>query len=255
MLNTLFHYPHVLDRHCKGPAAEERKLFLAHCASGGSPNSTLLRLASELLLIARRIDLDGNPTITYEEIEITADRWVADQQQHHRIESARYSRERFIRTATAWLRFLGRLQEPEEKTSPFANLIHDFEHYSREERGLSPRTVSNRCWHVQTFLRWLSAQGCDLGDLPLEQVDAFIALKRTEGWCRVTMATAVRALRSFFHYAGEQGWCAASLAAGIEGPRLFSQETLPVGPKWEDVQQLIASTDSDRPQDIRDRAV
>jgi len=39
---------------------------------------------------------------------------------------------------------------------------------------------------------------------------------------------------------------------GIEGPRLFSHEALPVGPKWEDVQRLIASTDTNDPHDIRD---
>jgi len=46
-----------------------------------------------------------------------------------------------------------------------------------------------------------------------------------------------------------------SLAVGTEGPRLFSHETLPVGPKWEEVQRLIASADTDRHQDIRDRAI
>ncbi|MCK7539544.1 MAG: tyrosine-type recombinase/integrase [Marinilabiliales bacterium] len=69
------------------------------------------------------------------------------------------------------------------------------------------------------------------------------------------MASGASALRSFFRYAGEQGWCAARLAPGIEGPRLFSHEALPVGPKWEDVQRLIASTDTNDHHDIRDRAI
>ncbi|MCK7539545.1 MAG: hypothetical protein MZV63_55890 [Marinilabiliales bacterium] len=29
----------------------------------------------------------------------------------------------------------------------------------RDERGLSPHTIHNRCWHVQAFLNWLSEQG------------------------------------------------------------------------------------------------
>jgi site-specific recombinase XerD len=69
------------------------------------------------------------------------------------------------------------------------------------------------------------------------------------------MAAVASALRSFLRYAGEQGWCSRRLAGGIEGPRLFSHETLPVGPKWEDVQRLIRSTDTDNPHDIRDRAI
>lgn len=255
MFDTLFHYPRVLARHCEGPAANERALYLAHFASGGAAHSTLLGLAPELLVIARRIDLDGERSIPFSEIEAAADRWVDCQRRHHRVRLANFSKTRFIRTATAWLRFLGRLVEPEEKPAEFAGLVSEFEHFLHDERGLSRHTIDNRCWHAHAFLRWLGLQGIGLAELQLEQVDAFLALKHTQGWCRVSMATAVNALRSFFRYAGEKGWCAPVLAVGVEGPRLFSQESLPVGPKWEDVQRLIASADTDIPKDIRDRAI
>ena len=135
------------------------------------------------------------------------------------------------------------------------NCAVELARHLRDERGLSTHTIHNQCWHVQAFLNWLSEQGGGLAELRLEQVDAFLALKRERGWCRVSMASAASALRSFFRYAGEQGWCSVRLAAGIEGPRLFSHEALPVGPKWEDVQRLIASTDTNDHQDIRDRAI
>ena len=255
MFDILFHYPRVLARHCEGPSANERERFLSHCASGGAAHSTLVRLASELLLIARRIKLDDNRSIPWTEIEAAADRWVRYQQRHHRIRTARFSQERFIQTALAWLRFLERLQEPQEAPAAFAERIREFDSYLREERGLSQHTIHHRCWHVQAFLHWLSEQGSCLGEMRLEQVDAFVALRPTQGWCRVSMAAVASALRSFFRYAGEQGWCTKSLAVGIEGPRLFSYEALPRGPKWEEVQQLIASTDTDGPQAIRDRAI
>lgn len=69
------------------------------------------------------------------------------------------------------------------------------------------------------------------------------------------MASVVAALRSFFRYAGEQDWCGRTLADGIEGPRIFRDEALPSGPTWEEVQRLIASVNTDKPQDIRDRAI
>ncbi len=255
MFDTLFHYPRVLARHCEGPAAKERALYLANYATGGAAHSTLLGLAPELLVIARRIDLDGERSIPFSEIEAAADRWVDCQRRHHRVRLANFSKTRFIRTATAWLRFLGRLVEPEEKPTEFAGLVSEFEHYLLDERGLSRHTIDNRCWHVQTFLRWLGLQGTGLAELQLKQVDAFLALKHTQGWCRVSMATAVKALRSFFRHAGEKDWCSPVLAVGVEGPRLFSQESLPEGPKWEDVLQLIASADTNNPKDIRDRAI
>ena len=255
MFGTLFHYPRVLARHRNGPSADDRERYLAHCAQGGAAHSTLLGLAPELLAISRRIALDDGRLITFAEVEMAAGRWVRYQRRHQRILKGRLSRERFIQTATAWLRFLNRLQEQQSDTPPFADLVQQFDSYLREERGLSSHTIHNRCWHVQAFLCWLSEQGSSIGEMRLEQVDAFFALRRMQGWSRVSMASLAGALRSFLRYAGEQTWCSKTLAAGIEGPRLFSHETLPVGPKWEDVQRLIRSADTDSPHDIRDRAI
>jgi integrase len=44
-------------------------------------------------------------------------------------------------------------------------------------------------------------------------------------------------------------------ASGIDGPRVFKQEGLPVGPSWADVERLIMSASGDRPRDIRDHAI
>jgi site-specific recombinase XerD len=255
MFGTLFHYPRVLARHRNGPSADDRERYLAHCAQGGAAHSTLLGLAPELLAISRHIALDNGRLIPSAEVEVAADRWVRYQRRHQRILTGRFSRERFIQTATAWLRFLGRLQEQQPETPPFADLVQRFDSYMREERGLSSHTIHNRCWHVQAMLSWLSEQGSSIGEMRLEQLDAFFALRRMQGWSRVSMATLAGALRSFLRYAGEQTWCSKRLAAGIEGPRLFSHETLPAGPRWEDVQRLICSTDTDSPHDIRDRAI
>ncbi len=48
-----------------------------------------------------------------------------------------------------------------------------------------------------------------------------------------------QALRAFFHYAEQRGWCAPGLAAAIMSPCMFSNELLPSGPSWEDVQRLL----------------
>ena len=38
-------------------------------------------------------------------------------------------------------------------------------------------------------------------------------------------------------------------------PRVYAQEAIPAGPSRDDVRRLLATTDSDRPTDIRDRAL
>ena len=255
MFETLFCYPRVLARHRTGPSAEERDRFLAHHAQVGATPKSLLRLASELLLVARRIDVSGPTAITPLEIEAAADGWVRHQRRHRRVRDPKFCRQRFVQVATDWLRFLDRLQATQEQPGADADLVDEFANYMRLERGLSSRTIHNRCWHVQAFLDWLREQGHSIAEVSLGQVDAFLAMRGAQGWCRVSIATAASALRSFFVRMAVHGRCDDGFAAGIEGPRLFKHESLPVGPQWKDVQRLIASADTDSPQDIRDRAI
>jgi site-specific recombinase XerD len=138
---------------------------------------------------------------------------------------------------------------------PFADRLADFAAYRRDERGLSPATITNQSWHVKKFFGWLGEQNRSLASVSLEDVDAFLAANGKQGWGRVSVATSAKALRAFFQHAAVRGWCAASIAAGIDGPRLFQHAGLPVGPPWSDVQRLIASSGGDSARDIRDRAI
>ena len=255
MFEALFRHPRVLARHRDGPSAEERDRFLAHCAHAGAAHASLLRLASELLLVARRIDISSTTAISILEIEAAADSWARHQRRHHRISDPKFCRQRFVQVATDWLSFLARLQTTPAAPCAGAGLVDEFANYMRLERGLSPHTIRKRCWHAQAFLNWLSEQDWSIAEVNLEQVDAFLATKGSQGWCRVSIATAASALRSFFVHLAAGGRCGERFAAGIEGPRLFKHEALPLGPQWEDVRRLIASADTDRPKDIRDRAI
>jgi integrase/recombinase XerD len=105
------------------------------------------------------------------------------------------------------------------------------------------------------LVEWLSAKNVSFGEISIEDVDAFLTLKAAAGWNRVSVATSAKALRSFFRHAEVRCWCAVGLAVGVNGPRLFKQEELPVGPNWADVERLITATSGDQPRDIRDRAI
>ena len=255
MFEMLFRYPSVLARHHEGPAAEERRRFLTHRANEGAAPATLLRIARELLVIAKSIDIRTGESVSIRDLEAAASKWARRQQRRHRSHGPRWSRELFLQVGTSWLRFLGRLENPALQPSPFTHLIADFADYMRSERGLSKATIRNRCWHVQQFLGWLVNQNRSFAEVSVRDVDAFLSVKGTQDWGRISVATSAQALRSFFRHVETQGWCANTIAAGINGPRVFKQETLPVGPAWADVQRLIASTKGDQSRDIRDRAI
>jgi integrase/recombinase XerD len=253
MFGNLFQYPSVLARHREGPAADERRRFLVHRAKEGVAPATPLRIARELLVIAKSLDITG--PISRQDLEAAASKWACRQQRRHRSHGPRWSRELFLQLGARWLHFLGRLQKPALPPFPFAHLITDFTQYMRAERGLSEATIRNRCWHVQLFLAWLGNQNRSLAEVSIGDIDAFLSRKGIQDWGRVSIATSAQALRAFFRHAGLQGWCANTIAAGITGPRVFKHEALPIGPGWADVQRLITSTDGDRCRDIRDRAI
>ena len=255
MFETLFQYPGVVARHRAGPFVEARERFLNHCVSQGLAGATLLRHARELLVIAERIDITIGQTIGSPVIEAAADRWAREQHARQRVQGLQWSRKLFVQTATNWLHFLGRLEEPRPKAVPFADRLADFAAYQHDERGLSAVTIRSQGWHVEKFLSWLGEQNRSFDNVCLEDIDAFLAGNGKRGWGRVSVATCAKARRAFFRHAAVRGWCAANIAAGIDGPRLFQHEGLPAGPLWPEVQRLIASTRGDSACAIRDRAI
>jgi len=255
VFESLFKYPRVVARHRAGPFVEARERYLSHCVRQGLAGATLQRYARELLVIADRIDITNGEAIGLPAIEVAADRWARQQRQKQRVQDLHWSRQLFVQTATSWLHFLGRLQEPKAEISPWVDRLADFATYQRDERGLSPVTIASQCWHAEKFLRWLGIQNRGFDQVCLADVDAFLASQGKLGWSRVSVATSAMALRGFFRHAARRGWCAGSIAAGIDSPRLFRHEGLPTGPAWSDVKRLIASTGGDSPRDIRDRAI
>jgi site-specific recombinase XerD len=251
MFESLFKYPAVVSRHREAPLAEERESYLAHRAKDGTSLATLRRFARELLVVVREMDLRP-ATISVDAIESAAQLWACRQKRRGRAGKLRWSRSLFIQVTQDWLRFLGRLEEPQVNVV-YADRIDDFTGFLRIERGLSAKTIRNYAWYVDKFLGWLNALGRGLATTSVLDVDAFIS--QHHNWSRVTSACCAKALRSFFRHAERRGWCAGGIVSAIESPRIFKQEGLPTGPDWESVRALIAHADSELSRDVRDRAI
>jgi integrase/recombinase XerD len=254
MFDQLFKQPCALSRQRNAPLSSERASFLAQRAEEGAAPGTLVRLARELLVVVQELDLTDNNVITPPAIERAANRWARQQKRRHRAHTARWSRIFFRQTATDWLRFLGRLSVPEPEPKPFACLVEHFANHLQHEHGLSPATIANYQWHIERFLTEYSTQQRIFAEVSVADTDAFLARQGTH-WCRVSIATSAKALRRFFRYAKAQRWCRTGIGAAIESPRLFCDETLPAGPAWEDVQQIIPADDAKQPRAMRDRAI
>ncbi|MEW6602485.1 MAG: tyrosine-type recombinase/integrase, partial [Nitrospirota bacterium] len=89
----------------------------------------------------------------------------------------------------------------------------------------------------------------------ITDTDAFLTHCGQKGCSRASINNIATGLRAFFRYAGKKGWCSPLIAETIKGPRIFTQENLPLGPSRRDVSDLLASMETNRPRDIRDRAI
>jgi len=255
MLESLFRYPTVFARHRSAPLFEERDRYLEHCAQQGCAHSTLLRNARELFQVVQLLKIPSQSSVTVQQIIAAAEKWARRQYGRGRAQFLKWSRQLFIGVATDWLKFIGRLDEPTEEPLPFEGIIEGFRNWMNGERGLSPATIHNYCWHLKQFFQWCGNHNRSLVSIQLPDVDAFLGSHSAKGWCRVSIASSAKALKAFFHYAGRYGWCNPQIAPAVQGPRLFSHDTLPSGPGWDEVERLISRVASDHPRDIRDRAI
>jgi integrase/recombinase XerD len=249
--------PRILARHRLSPLAEQRHRYLTHCAELGFAHRTLRRIATYLLAITGYLRLGVRPDdlITPAEIEVQATRWAERPGKPSSPAWGSQDRRNFITYATHWLQFLGRWQAPVSAPRPYADRVDAFADYMRRERGLSPKTVTFRCDLAQEFLDRLCA--CQrLEEVTPANVDDALVDKLQRGGCaRTSVQTYASALRAFFRYAEANAWCRRGLAEAIKAPRVFFQEGLPSGPSWDDVRRLLATTEGDDPQALRNRAI
>ncbi len=135
-------------------------------------------------------------------------------------------------------------------------MLGEFRSFMKEDRGLSPTTVKYNCSSVRPFLDRLLEGKRSLEAISVSDVDSLLAQKvNEEHYARVSIRDYASSLRSFFRYAEMRGWCPVGIAASIMAPRVFKQETLPSGPTWDIVQEIVDATAGDHPIAIRDHAI
>jgi site-specific recombinase XerD len=258
MFELLFKRPHALTRHLKGPMVKERLLFLNHLAGQGISLHSLHSIASYLLACMRYLRLADRPgeTITYTEVATKADRWANRRPRPPKMKRRRLSRAQFLRYATSWLRFLGQLRVPTVPQNRFDDRIDAFADFLRTDKGLVLSTIQAHCSVIRQFLDHIGPNNGSIRNITLKQIDqAFMELIAKGNYARTTIKLLAYYLRSFFRYAEAKGWCQPGLVDGIRGPRVFALESLPTSPSWQNVQQLLATTEGDKPGAIRDRAI
>lgn len=254
MFETLFKKPAAVARHRDGPLVTERERFLKECAQNGYAHSTLMKIAWVLLTVAPHVATEHGQ-FTANEIAQIVDRRRRVYRLSEPRKASRSTRDLFLHFTHLWLRSLDRVAEQEQTPAAFDAEIEEFTRYMRDERGLSPVTITTRCARLTWFLAALQPPHVSMDAIVLKDIDAFIATKRGQGWSRASLATLTSDLRSFFRYAEARQWCRPGLAAAIDAPRLYTREGLPEAPSWRDVQRVLAGPSGNGAANIRDHAI
>lgn len=255
MFDLLFKRPATVRRHLEAPYVQERQQYLAEQARQGNTHSTLQFTAQDLLWIACKLSIYPDlRTVTMEQVRARADDWKKRERACGRSLNKACTRQRYLRLAASWLRFLGHLHAPAQPI-PFEPRLQEYCRWAKEERGLSEATVKQFSSQIGHFLRWYGTLGRDLAEVRVGDVDTYLAQGGAYGWSRITMNNVATALRAFFHYCTQRHWTRQNFADSIRGPRIYALESLPAGPDWSDVRRLFASLDRKDPTDLRDRPI
>lgn len=257
MFDRLFERQHAIQRHLKGPLLEERLRFLQYWSDNGAPPRTLRFFAHYLLAIMSYLKMEEKNVINSSAIQQAAEKW-ADRSTGHVCMKRGFSKismRRFISVATRWLSMLGRLEQPEEKSTPFLKLIAQYVEYMRQERGLSEKTIYTRISILKDFSKGIS-DNCTNEQLDILSIDKILENKCSiDGYCRRTIQTYASVIRTFLQYLEEKGQCRKGLPKSIKIARVYRHETLPRGPSWVNVKKLLEDARGDHPTSIRDRAI
>ena len=218
MFEELFGKASDVVFHKIAPYAVERQQFLEHCREQGFARTYLKRMAGILLTAAIDLQARGGLDVDQASLDAAATRIEKIRSDAGFAPGARGCSRAFLRITTRWLLFAGHLQEPAPRRRPYTAMLDDFAQWMGEERGLSPRTLTGRGWHLGKFLDWLHEHGRRVSDLGLRDLDAYLQHLHAKGLSRVTIRVHTSA-------------------------------------SWDEVRRLIEDAASDDPVDVRDRAI
>jgi integrase/recombinase XerD len=234
------------SRHREAPFLQERERYLRCCADSGATSGALSIKRNELIWIARLLPATAPQGVDIGQLHELVRRRAL-------IHTGVTMGDRMIVTARPWLRFLGWWREP-TAVLPFQGHLDGYVKWMRDERGLSPSTVGQWQGRIRQFLQWCEDMDHDLKGLRPSDIDTYF-IQNAARWGRISMKAIAGALRIFLRYAAAQGLCDSRLATALRTPRVYAQESLPSAPGWTDVQRILATTETDKPADIRNRAI
>jgi site-specific recombinase XerD len=140
---------------------------------------------------------------------------------------------------------------------PFDIILHNYDEYLSNVRGLVPTSCSQYLRYARQFLSWLQSHG---GDNPLERVNGVDILefisefagRHPSGSWRNNLCSLTRV---FLRYLRSEGTITSDLDRAVPKLPRWRLSFIPRHLPWEQVCQLIESVDTTQPVGLCDKAV
>lgn len=138
--------------------------------------------------------------------------------------------------------------------SSWHEILGNFEHYLRFEKGASENTIAAYIHNVRQYVEFIQANGIATFDAVTEQhVTAFLHRLAQIGLSERSIARYLSALRQFHTFAIAYELASVNPTELLESPSV--QRTLPVVLTVEEVTRLLEGVQTNTPHGIRDRTV
>jgi integrase/recombinase XerD len=155
-----------------------------------------------------------------------------------------------------YLRTIG-ITPPEPKSERiYSWVLNEWLAFLQHHRGIAPNSLNVYRLNVERFLAHLGtdAAPAEFAALSPEIVRTYLQ-RQAPLFARVTRKNLVITLRSFLGFAFSHGYLTRDLADALERVPCFTHDRLPRGPKWEDLDKLLAAVDQFTVQGRRDFAI
>src|SRR5262249_36855649 len=118
MFKTLYRCHRTIARHENGPSNESRRSYLEYLAAQGSSHKTLRVAAEVIYRAAVYMRLDSSSPVERSDVEQAAKDWATRPYGNGNQIGTERVLKRFRLIVSGWLRFAGRLHEPDRALGP-----------------------------------------------------------------------------------------------------------------------------------------
>ena len=256
--NNIFERYEALRHHTCAPLLNERLQYLQYWSDHGVKKGGLRGIAQYLLIVMQYLNFKKLRLVSLNEIIKASDKWAQDATINNNRKNA-YShcaKARFSRHALGWFKMFNCIKKQTKKSIPFEKYLNQYSSYMREEQGLCENTIKIKIFLIKNFLLNIYKKRKVFKNIKPVDIDDVLTKKYTDDrYSRRSVQAYASVIRPFMRYSENKKWCKQNLADSIKAPRVYRDATLPYSPDWDDVKKLLRNCKTNKPTDIRDRAI